>query len=802
MQTLIHDLRYGARMLLKQPGFTLMAVITLALGIGANTAIFSVVNAVLLRPLPYQDPAQLLTVWEAFTNQGNVENPVAPANFQDWRELNTSFAALEHHTPGESASLTDAGEPQNINAVFASDGLLQLLGVPPQLGRVFTRGEIKQPDRLSVVVISHSLWQRSFAGAADVIGKQVRLDNTPVTIVGVMPTSFQYPSSTVDVWAAVKLQPQVSGSPQAHYLHVLGRLKAGVTAQQAQTDLSAVAARLAAQYPQTNQYVGAAVKALSEHLTGDVSRALLILLATTGVVLLIACVNVANLLLARAATRQREIAIRLALGAGRGRLVLQLLTESALLALLGGAAGLLLALWGVPVLAGLAPQAIEQARAATIDAPVMMFALGVSLLTALLFGLVPALQATKTNLNESLKAGGKGLSDRSGGRMRSLLVVSEVALAMVLLIGGGLLLRSFARLSNVNPGYRTSQLLTLEVLPSYGKYNETTKRAAFYDELLQRVQALPGVEAAAVVTALPAKSNLLQMTWITEQRERPKVISAMPHSASAGYFQTLAMPLVAGRTFDPRDLPNADGVVVINEAMAQAAWPKENPLGKRMKMGVMTNPWLTVVGVVKNTRLRLEMKPAPQVYLSYAQTPAFGPRDLVLQTKSEPTSLAAAVRREVWAIDKDQPVAEIQTMESLLNDSIERPRFNALLVALFGSLAMLLAVIGIFGVTTYTVTQNRRDIGLRMALGAQASDVLKLVIKQGLSLVLVGIALGLLAALGVTKVMTTLLFDVTATDPLTFAGMATLFALTAFLACYLPARRATRIDPLEVLRHD
>ncbi|MFN0123283.1 MAG: FtsX-like permease family protein [Blastocatellia bacterium] len=473
-----------------------------------------------------------------------------------------------------------------------------------------------------------------------------------------------------------------------------------------------------------------------------------------------------------------------------------------MLAVLGGAAGLLLAIWGVPVLAGLAPQDIEQARAATIDAQVMMFALGISLLTALLFGLVPALQATKPNLNESLKAGGTGLSANSGGRMRSLLVVSEIALAMVLLIGGGLLLRSFARLSNVNPGYRTSQLLTLEVFPSYGKYNDTTKRAAFYDELLQRVQALPGVEAAAVVTALPAKSNLLEMTWITEQRERPKVISAVPLSASAGYFQTLAMPLVAGRTFDQRDLPNTDGVIVINEAMAKAAWPADNPLGKRMKMGVMTNPWLTVVGVIKNTRLRLEMTPAPQVYLSYAQTPAFGPGDLVLQTKSEPTSLAAAVRREVWVIDKDQPVAEIRTMESLLDESIERPRFNTLLIAIFGSLAMLLAVIGIFGVMSYTVTQNRRDIGLRMALGAQASDVLKLVIKQGMSLVLVGITLGVLAALTLTKVMTTLLFDVTATDPLTFAGMAVLFVAVAFLACYLPARRANCINPLEVMRND
>jgi predicted permease len=799
---MVQDLRFGARMLVKHQGFAFIAILTLALGIGANTAIFSVVNAVLLRPLPYKNPAQIMTVWEIFPNQGNIQNPVAPSNFIDWREQSNSFEALEHHTAASGASLTDGGEPEKVNAVYTSDGLFQLLGVQPELGRTFQRGELTQTDNLAMVVISHRLWQRRFAGASDLIGKPIRLDDSPVTIIGVMPASFEYPSANVDVWAAVKLPPQVSGTPQAHYLHVLGRLKPGVSVNQAQTDMDRVAAQLSAQYPQTNKYIGVEVKSLAEQLTGDLSRPLFILLAATGLVLLIACVNVANLLLARAANRQKEIAIRLAIGAGRGRIILQLLTESALLAVLGGAGGLLLAVWGIAILADLTPPSIIQAKAASLDVQVLLFALAISLLTALLFGLVPAWQATKPNLNRSLKENSNHISGVGRGWTRSLLVISEIALAMVLLVGGGLLLKSFARLSNVNPGFRTSQLLTLEVSPPYSKYPDIEKRTAFYDELLQRVKTLPGVQAAGLVTALPAKSDLLEMTWITEQKETTKVISAVPLSISTDYFHTLEIPLVSGRVFDAQDTASKAGVVIINEAMAAAAWPGENPIGKRMKMGLMTQPWLTVAGVVKDTRLRLEKNPAPQVYLPYTQTPAFGPGDLVLQTASEPTALVAAVRGEVWAIDKDQPIAEVQSMEQLLAGSIERPRFHTLLVTIFGVLALMLALIGIFGVMSYTVTQNRREIGLRLALGAQTRDVLKLVVKQGMTLVLAGVAIGLVASLALTRIMKGLLFEVTATDPLTFAAIAVLFATVAFVACYFPARRATRIDPLRVLRQE
>jgi putative ABC transport system permease protein len=799
MNTLWQDLRYGARMLLKQPGFSLIAVITLALGIGANTAIFSVVNAVLLRPLPYKEPERLMTVWETFIHLGNVQNPVAPSNFNDWREQSRSFEDLVAYSTNP-VSLTEAGEPEKATALYSGDGLLRLLGVEPVLGRAFAPGEITQPGELKIIVIGHSLWQRRFGGEAGVIGKQVRIDGHPVTIIGVMPPSFQFPSSAIDLWVPTKMSPAVSGTRQAHYLRVLGRLKPNVTEQQARAELEAIAARLREQYPESNRYIGAGLVPLHENLVGDVRRALLTLLAATGIVLLIACVNVANLLLARAAARYKEIAVRLAVGAGRWRIVRQLLTESALLAALGGAAGLLLTLWGVPVLVALIPASIAQAKAASVDTSVLLFTFGVALLTAVIFGLVPALQATKPNLNEALKEGTRETTGTGRGWTRSALVIAEIALALVLLIGGGLLVRSFARLSSVEPGFRADHLLTLEVFPPYSKYPDTTKRAAFYDELLRRVEALPGVETAGVVTFLPVKGDLGEMTWITEQPAAPKVIGAVPRMISASYFRTMGIPLVAGRAFEATDIASAPGVAVINETMARAAWPGQNPVGKRMKMGVETQPWLTIVGVVKDVRFRLGMLPRPQAYVPYTQSPAFGPRDLVVRTQTDPLSLAAAVRQAVWAIDKDQPVANVSTMDQLLADSLDRPRFNTLLLAVFSVVALLLAAIGIYGVMSYTVTQSTRELGIRLALGAQARDVLKLVVGQGAMLALLGVAVGVLGAFALTRLLTTLLYEVTATDPLIFVGGSVLLIVVALLACYLPARRATKVDPLVALR--
>lgn len=801
MQTLWQDLRYGARMLRGKPGFTLIAVITLALGIGANTALFSVVNAVLLRSLPYKEPARLMTVWESFLNAPGVQNPVTPSNFLDWRNQNISFEDMTAYSSGD-VSLTEAGGPEKAIAIYTSDNFLNLLGVAPALGRPFIQGEITQPDELKVIVISHALWQRQFGGDPNVLGKEVKIDSAPVTIVGVMPKSFQFPSSDVDLWVPTMMSPPTSGTQQPHYLSVLGRLKSSVTASQAQADLEAIAARLREQYPESNRYIGAAVMPLHEYMVGDIRWPLLILLSATGFVLLIACANVANLLLARAGTRHKEVAVRLALGAGRSRIIRQLLTESFLLSLLGGVAGLTLALWGVPFLVSLLPANIAQAKAASIDSKVLVFTLAVSLLTAVIFGLVPALQTTKLNLNEALKEGSRDTAGRSRGWVRNTLVIAEISIALVLLSGGGLLIRSFARLSNVDPGFRTDHLLTLEVNPPYSKYADTDRRAAFYDELLRRVESLPGVEAAGVVTSLPIKDDLEHMTYITEQQGPVKVVPALPRASSRDYFRALGMPLVAGREFDAKDLPASTGVAVINEAMAQASWPGENPVGKRMKMGVATQPWLTVVGVVKDIRSRLGMTPTPQVYLPYTQSPAFGPRDLVLRTQMKPDSLAAAVRREVQAIDKDQPVANVRTMEQVMADSIERPRFNTLLFAIFSALALVLAGVGIYGVMSYTITQSTREIGIRMALGARPGDVLKMTMGKGFMLTVTGVAIGLVAAFGLTRVISDLLFGVSATDPLTFALIALLLTGVAMLACYVPARRATKIDPMVALRYE
>lgn len=801
METIWQDFRYGARMLRTRPGFAAVAVLTLALGIAANTTIFSVVNAVLLRPLPYKEPDRLMTVWEAFLNAPGVQNPAAPSNFIDWRDQSTSFEEMVAYSTNP-VSLTEAGEPEKATALYTSDNFLRLLGVEPMLGRGFARGEITQPGEMKVIVISYGLWQRRFGGERGVLNKQVKIDGNPVTIVGVMPPSFQYPSSGIDLWLPTMMSPQVSGTRQAHYLRVLGRLKPGVTQQQAQAELDAIAKRLREQYPDSNKQIGVSLNPLHEQLVGDMRRPLLILLAATGFVLLIACVNVANLLLARASARHREIAVRLALGAGRWRIIRQLLTESALLSVLGGIAGLLLTLWGVPVLVSLTPANIAQAKSTSIDNRVLVFTLAVSLLTALIFGLVPALQATKPNLNESLKEGSRETVGGSRGWVRGTLVIAEIAMALVLLIGGGLLIRSFAQLSSIDPGFRNDHLLTLEVYPPYTKYPSTAERAGFYNELLRRVESLPGVEAAGVVTVLPAKGDLGQMTYITEQPGTVKVVPALPRTSSAGYFRAMGMPLVAGREFNAQDLPNTTSVAIINEAMAQASWPGENPIGKRMKMGVETQPWLTIVGVVKDIRFRLSMRPAAQVYLPYMQSPSFGPRDLALRTKIDASSLMAAVRTEVWAIDKDQPIANVSTMDQLLADSIERPRFNTLLLAIFSVIALVLAAVGIYGVMSYTVTQSTREIGIRMALGAQAADVLKLVVGQGLVLALIGVGIGVAGAFGLTRLLATLLYGVTATDPLTFAGVSVLLMVVALLACYVPARRATKVDPMVALRYE
>lgn len=800
MQTLWQDLRYGARLFLKQPGFTLIAVLTLVLGIGANTAIFSVVSAVLLRPLPYAEPERLAMIWEAVERTGNRQNPVAPGNFNAWRSQSRSFAEMAAYV-GQPLNLTGGGEPEKVTATLCTDNLLQVLGVPPLLGVGFRAGEAK-PGEVKGAVISYGLWQRRFGGDPAIVGKDLNADLGLLPILGVMPASFQFPSDETDVWLGTRMADSTAGTLEAHYLQVVGRLQPGVALTAAQAEMTAIAARLQEQFPKTNRYVGAHALSLHEQVTGNVRQSLWLIFAATGLVLLIACANVANLLLVRAGARQKEIAVRLAVGASRFRLLRQLLTESLLLALAGGAGGLLLAFWGVAALTAVMPENIARAGETTVDGRALLFTVAVALLTGVIFGLAPGWQATKPNLTVALKEGGR---EAAGGRagLRNLILVGQVVLAVVVLIGAGLLVNSFARLSRVQSGLRVENLLTMDVMPPYAKYPDTARRATVYDQLLERIAALPGVEAAGFTSTLPLKSSIGEMTYLIDRNGEMRVFNAKPIVISRDYFRTTGVPLLQGSGFTAQDTEQAPGVVLLNEAMAQLLWPgqpSQDAVGKQLKQGVANSPWLTVVGVVKNTRFALTMEPFPEVYRPYSQTPSFAPRELVVRTGAAPLNFVNAVRQAIWSVDREQAVAGVRTMEQVQTASIARQRFNMLLLTLFAGLALALAAVGIYSVMACAVAQATREIGIRLALGAQARDVFKLILGQGLLLTALGVTIGLAAAFGLTRLMKTLLFGVGATDPLTFAAGAMLLALTAVAACWGPARRATRVDPLVALR--
>ncbi|HEX5706976.1 MAG TPA: ABC transporter permease [Pyrinomonadaceae bacterium] len=803
------DLRYGVRMLAKNPGFTVVAVIALALGIGANSAIFSVVNTVLLRPLPYKDPERLVMVWEDRTKRGYPRDTPAAGNFTEWREQNSVFEGMAA-IADLSFNLTGAGEPERLEGRRVSANLFPLLGVEPQLGRAFLPEE-DEPGAARVVVLSHGLWQRRFGSDVGVVGKPLTLNGESFEVVGVMPPDFQFPSRDDQLWVPIAFTPQEAANRNRHYLQIVARTKPGTSVEQAQTEMSAIAERLRQQYPDTNTDVGAAVVPLHEQLVGDIRPALLILLGAVGFVLLVACANVANLLLARAAVRQKEISIRVALGASRSRLIRQFLTESVLLAALGGLVGLLLSVWGVSLLRAFIPENISQAQAVAIDGRVLGFTLLVSLLTGLVFGLAPALQTSGSNLNETLKEGGRdSAAGVRGGGVRGLLVITEVALALILLIGAGLLLNSFLRLRRVDPGFRADNLLTMSIVLPQTKYPDYARRAAFYDELVARVEALPGVKSAAVANWIPLVLQGDSITVAVEGRpdpgptQRPGVVTRV---VSPGYFRTMSIELLQGRPLDAQDRADTPNVAVISETMARRLWPGEGPLGKRLTPGSpdTANPddWVTVVGVARDVRqFELVADPKPQMYLSYAQAGFFAPRHLVVKTEVEPLGLASAVRGAVWGIDKDQPVSNVRTMEDVLSESIAPERFSMMLLGIFAALALVLAAVGVYGVMSYSVAQRTREIGIRMALGAQPRDVLKLAVGQGLKLVAVGVAAGLVAAALLTRVMSSLLFGVSATDPLTFAAISLVLVGVGVLASYIPARRATKVDPLTALRYE
>ncbi|HKU72377.1 MAG TPA: ABC transporter permease [Pyrinomonadaceae bacterium] len=803
----LNDLRYAIRMQRKNPGFTIVAVIALALGIGPNTAIFSVVNTVLLRRLPYKDPDRLVMVWEEATKAGYPQDTPAAANFIDWRDQNQVFEGMAA-TDYTSFNLTGSGEPERLEGRRVSTNLFPLLGVEPQVGRVFTAAE-DRPGSERVVVLSHGLWQRRFGGDPGIVGKTLTLNGAGYTVVGVMPARFQFPTVDDEAWVPIAFTQEEATDRGRKYLKVVARLKPGVAMAQAQADMSTIATRLQQQYPETNTDLGAVITPLHEHLVGDIRPALLILLGAVGLVLLIACANVANLLLARAAVRQKEIAVRVALGARRQRLIRQFLTESIFLSTLGGIVGLVIAYVGLVVLKAFIPENISQARAISIDYNVLGFTLLVAVATGLIFGLAPAIQSIRFNQIETLKEGGRdAATGGSGKRLRGLLVMAEVAISLVLLIGAGLLINSFLRLRNVDPGFNPDNLLTMKIVLPDSKYERMAQRSAFYSELTQRLQSIPGVKSAAVTTNLPLYLQGNSISISIEGRpepppgQEPIMVTRM---ISPGYFDTMSIPLLKGRQLTDQDTDTSPDVVVISETMARRLWPGEDAIGKRIAIGRIRSQedWIQVIGVVKDVRqFELNADPKPQMYLTYRQFGFFDAQDLVVKTDVDPASLAGTIRNAVWEIDKDQPVSNIRTMDTILADSIARQRFSMLLLAIFASVALVLAAVGIYGVMSYSVAQRTHEIGIRMALGAQTSAVLKLAVGYGVKLVAAGIAIGLIAAFALTRVMSTLLFGVTATDPTTFALISLLLVAVAAIASYIPARRATRVNPIIALRYE
>jgi putative ABC transport system permease protein len=801
------DVRYGLRMLAKNPAFTTIAVLALALGIGANTAIFSVVNAILLRPLPYKNPEQLVMVWENATHLGFPKNTPSPANFLDWRQQTTVFESMAAFAE-RSFNLTGVGEPERLDGRRVSANLFGLLGVRPIIGRTFVPQE-DQPGT-KVVLLNESLWQRRFGGDPSVIGRALTLNNESYTVVGVLPGSVRLPAFgnwRDQVWVPLAFPAEEAAGRGNHFLEVIARLKPGATLQQARAEMETIAARLAQQYPEQNTRIGAVVNPLHEEIVGNMKPALLILLGAVVFVLLIACANVANLLLARAAVRQKEIALRLALGADRARLTKQLLVESVLLSLLGGLVGLGFAYAGLHLLTRFIPPDIAHAETIAIDGKVLVFTLLIAIVTGLIFGLAPASQASHFNLNETLKEGGRdsGAGVR-GKRLRSSLVIAEVAVSFILLVGAGLLINSFMHLRNLDPGFRADHLLALNVDLSEVKYPDTARRTAFFDEVVRRVQPLPGVQSVAVAGNLPFTYNGDSMGIAVEGIPDPppdQWPDVIYRTVGPGYLSTMGIPLVRGREFNDGDTLDTTLGVVVSEKTAKHYWPNQDPIGKRLKPGTTTgqSPWRTVIGVVKDVRQNdFIAEPKMQMYFSYKQVQSLVANALVVRTSVDPLSLAMPVRNAIWSVDKDQPVANIDSMENIVAGAVARQRFSMLLLAIFAALALVLAAVGIYGVMSYTVAQQTREIGIRIALGAKRGDVLKMTVKQGLKLVGLGLVIGLPSAFILTRVMSSLLFGISATDPITFLGISLVVLAVALLASYIPALRATKVDPMIALR--
>ncbi len=799
------DLRYGARMLLNRPGFTAVAVVTLALGIGANSAIFSVINALLLRQLPYSDADKLVQVWETDVKRGDNTMTASYPNFVDWRDQNHVFEQIAAYSDG-GYILTGTANPERIQGAIVSPSFFPMLGIKPMMGRVFLPEE-DHPNKVFSAVISERLWRRRFNSDPAIIGKTVSIDDESYTVIGVVAgvTELSGMPNDTELWLPISFGIAFN-TRRGHYLNVMARLKPGVTREQAQANMDYIAGALAAQYPEANKDHGLRLVPLQEQIVGDFKLALLVLLGAVALVLLIASANVANMLLARAASRQKEIAIRIALGAGRFRLIRQLLTESLLLSLFGGAVGLLLALYGVYLLVTFGPADLPRAREIAVDGSVLGFTLAVSLLTGVIFGLAPALHASRPDLNDTLKESGRSATGSAGHRrVRSLLVVSEIALSLVLLVGAGLLMRSFLKLQAVNPGFNPQNLLTGRISLSESKGETEASVIARYDQLLDQFKSLPGVRSAAIRTYIPiaAKEGYADRSFFIEGRLTglADTRTAFDNCVSPDFFHTMEIPLLMGRPFDKQDVKNARKVIIINETLARRDFSDEDPIGKRMtsKVNPREEDWATVVGIVKDTKPRaLDGEPVAEMYRPFAQQPVSS-MAFMLRTTGKPEGITAAVRQTVQSLGKDQLVYDIRMFESVMSEAVAKPRFRTFLLGVFAVVALILALVGIYGVMSYSVTQRTHEIGIRMALGAQGSDVLKLVIGYGMALAFVGVGIGLVASFALTRVMSQFLFDIEPTDPMTFTVIALLLIGVALLACWIPARRATKIDPLLAL---
>jgi putative ABC transport system permease protein len=806
VDTLSKDVRYGVRSLLKRPAFTVVAIITLALGIGANTAIFSTVNALLLKPLPFPDQDRIVAVWEKVPSRGVERNECSVANYLDWQAQNKSFEQLGIYS-WWSTNLTAGETPERVQGFQVTANFLDVVGVKPILGRNFSAEE-NQPGKDAVVILTYSLWQRRFAGDQNIVGKTVSTNGSQRTVVGVLPSDFNYPKGA-EIYSPLPITPAVATNRVNHSYLGIGRLRPGVTIPAAQAELDTIAAQLEQQHQDTNTGRGIVIYPVLQDTVRMYATALWVMMAAVGFVLLIGCANVANLMLARAAGRQREIALRAALGASRFRIIRQLLTESVLLGLAGGALGILVGHWSIDLLRTASPG--EAARFVPgwnhlgLNLPVLGFAILLSLLSGVLFGLAPAWQLSKPDLNNALKEGGHQAS-ASSHRLRGMLVAAEVALSLMLLVSAGLLTRSFMQLIKADPGFNSENILTMNLVLPRAKYKEEPQRVSFYQEAIKRVEQLPGVSSAAIVNHLPLGGSNSSTSFLVEGVPEPppgQEFEGRYRVCSPEYFQAMGIALLKGRPFNEQDRAGAQPVVIVNETLARKYWPNTDPVGKRMRYTgpPQENPWMEVVGVVRDVKHELNLPVTADFYVPHAQD-GWSSMVLVAKTRVAPETMAAPIRQQILAMDKDQPVFDVRTMQEVRAISLAIYSFSSVTLGIFAGVALLLAAIGIYGVMAFAVTQRTHEIGIRMALGARATDVLKLIVRNGMSMAALGVVVGLVGAFGLTRLLESLLFGVKPTDFVTFAVVTLALLAVALLACYIPARRATRVDPLVALRYE